>query len=65
MTCKCGKECAGLTDAPQHQEWDYRMPPPKLLYEVCEHGAVTVDIRPKAAPVAKPVADEDRKGQRR
>ena len=52
MTCKCGKECAGPAFAPEHQDWDYAMPPPRLLYEVCEHGAVTVDVRPKPSPEA-------------
>jgi hypothetical protein len=46
-TCKCGKPCAAAF-APKRQEWEYGTPrSPYLLYEVCEHGTVTVDTRPK------------------
>lgn len=47
MMCKCGKPCASGIFAPTRQEWEYGTPrAPYLLYEVCEHGTVTVDARP-------------------
>lgn len=67
MTCKCGKECAGVF-APQSQEWDYEKSPPLLMREVCEHGIITiadgqivtaniiVTMEPKTEPLSRPIA---------
>lgn len=52
MMCKCGKECSGAAFAPKRQDWEYETPrSPYLLHEVCEHGTVTVDNRPKGSIV--------------
>ena len=52
MICKCGRECSGLSFAPKHQDWEYGTPrSPYLVYEVCEHGEVTVDNRKKEPDV--------------
>jgi hypothetical protein len=77
MICKCGKECDGPAFSPTRQDWEYGTPrSPYLLYEVCEHGAVTVDNRPvvtgDGTGVALPPIDDlltervepERKGRR-
>ena len=63
MTCKCGKECAGVF-APKSQQWDYEKSPPLLVREVCEHGTVTVadgvavaaTITVTTDPLSRPIA---------
>jgi hypothetical protein len=53
MKCKCGQECATVF-APKQQEWEYGTPrSPYLMLEVCEHGSVTVDNRPKPKKAEK------------
>ena len=56
MKCKCGVEIDHAF-TPKSQEWDYSHGVPWLMYEVCEHGEVTVDIRPKVDTSTMPAGD--------